>query len=241
MAKPSRLHLRSGRNHPTMNRRLQSAPPISPVHQALDRYGYAVVPAVLDGRWVERLRRAFDQAPVQSGGTQHIELTDETPEVESWRALEHHPVLKAAAEHLLSQPYCLGGLHGRNPLPGFGQQGLHSDCLRSPYDCILITAIWMLDDFTPENGATRVVPESHRIARPLARDFSQPLAKHRDEKIIVEQAGSLLMFNGYLWHSGRRNDSNGPRRAVQMGLRRGTPADSPANFFVYRRTSPDCP
>jgi len=177
-----------------MNRRLQSAPPISPVHQALDRYGYAVVPAVLDGRWVERLRRAFDQAPVQSGGTQHIELTDETPEVESWRALEHHPVLKAAAEHLLSQPYCLGGLHGRNPLPGFGQQGLHSDCLRSPYDCILITAIWMLDDFTPENGATRVVPESHRIARPLARDFSQPLAKHRDEKIIVEQAGSLLMF-----------------------------------------------
>jgi len=45
------------------------------------------------------------------------------------------------------------------------------------------------------------------------------------------------MFNGYLWHSGRRNNSNGPRRAVQMGLRRGTPADSAAKFFAYRGTS----
>jgi len=207
----------------------------TPVNQALERDGYAIVPGALDDRWVERLRRAFDHAPAQSGGTQHIELTDETPEVESWRALEHHRVLKAAAEHLLAKPYCLGGMHGRNPLPGFGQQGLHSDCLRGPgNECILITALWMLDDFTPENGATRVVPGSHRIALPLARDLSQPLARHRDEKIILGCAGSVLMFNGYLWHSGRRNDSHGPRRAVQMGLRREPPADSPVKLYAYR-------
>ena len=142
---------------------------MSPLNQALDRDGFALVPGVLDDRWVERLRRAFEHVPVQSGGTQHVELTDETPELETWRELEHHPVLKTAAEHLLSQPNCLGGMHGRNPLPGFGQQGLHTDCLRGQgNECILITALWMLDDFTPENGATRVVPGSHRIARPLA-------------------------------------------------------------------------
>src|SRR5262245_34087998 len=92
----------------------------------------------------------------------------------------------------------------------------------------------MLDDFTPENGATRVVPGSHRITRPLAKDLAQPLARHRDEKVIVGSAGSVLIFNGYLWHSGRRNDSKGPRRAIQMGLRRGTPTDSPAMFFSDR-------
>jgi ectoine hydroxylase-related dioxygenase (phytanoyl-CoA dioxygenase family) len=218
-----------------MNRRShQSAAPLSPVSQALERDGYALVPAVLDDACVERLRRAFDHAPVQSSGTQHVEITDETPEVESWRALEHHPVLKAAAKHFLSQP-CIFGLHGRNPLPGFGQQGLHSDCLRERgNECIMITALWMLDDFTPGNGATRVVPGSHRITRPLAKDVAQPLARHRNEKIIEGRVGSVLIFNGYLWHSGRRNDSNGPRRAVQMGLRRGTPADSPAGFFPYR-------
>ena len=215
--------------------RRQPATPLNAVNQALDRDGYVVVPGALDAEWVARLRRAFDYAPVQSGGTQHVEITDETPDAESWRALERHPVLKAAAEHFLSQSYCMGGLHGRNPLPGFGQQGLHSDCLRGEGDeCILITALWMLDDFTVQNGATRVVPGSHRIMRPLAKDLAQPLARHRDEKIIVGCAGSVLMFNGYLWHSGRRNDSNGPRRAVQMGLRRGTAADSPAAYFAYR-------
>jgi len=218
-----------------MNRSNQSATPVNPTTQGLERDGYAVIPGVLDYRWVERLRRAFDCAPVQLGGTQHVEITDETPDVESWRALEHHPVLKAAAEHLLSRPYCLGGLHGRNPLPGFGQQGLHSDCLRGQgNECILITALWMLDDFTPENGATRVVPGSHRFARPLVKDFAQPLARHRDEIIILGRAGTVLMFNGYLWHSGRRNDSNGPRRAVQMGLRHGTSAESASKLFAYR-------
>jgi ectoine hydroxylase-related dioxygenase (phytanoyl-CoA dioxygenase family) len=221
------------------HRRHQASATVNPVNEALEREGYVVVPGALDDRWVERLRRAFDESPVQSGGTQHIEITNETPEVGSWRALEHHPVLTAAADHLLKQPYCLGGLHGRNPLTGFGQQGLHCDCLRDQAsECVLITALWMLDDFTPENGATRVVPGSHRIKRPPAKNFSQPLANHRDEKIIVARAGSVLMFNGYLWHSGRRNNSNGPRRAVQMGIRRGTSADSRAESFAYRE-NPD--
>lgn len=212
----------------------QSAVAVNPVHQALDQEGYVVVPGALDSEWVERLRRAFEHAPAQAGGTQHVEITDATPEVESWRALEHHPVLKAAAEYLLSPTHCLGGMHGRNPLPGFGQQGLHSDCLRArDNECILITALWMLDDFTPENGATRVVPGSHRFMSLLSKDLAQPHARHRDEKIIAGSAGSVLMFNGYLWHSGRRNDSKSQRRAVQMGLRRGTTADS-AKFFAYR-------
>src|SRR4051812_16792678 len=107
----------------------QSVASVSPVHEALDREGYVVVPGALDSEWVGRLRRAFAHASAQSGGTQHVEITGGTPEVEAWHALEHHPVLKAAAEHLLSPIYCMAGLHGRNPLPGFGQQGLHSDCL----------------------------------------------------------------------------------------------------------------
>jgi len=56
------------------------------VNQALERDGYVLVPNALDERWIERLRLAFDCAATQSGGTQHIEITDETPEVESWRA-----------------------------------------------------------------------------------------------------------------------------------------------------------
>ena len=208
-------------SHPTVR--------VDPLHQALDEDGYAVVPDALDAAWVERLKLAFNHAPAQSGGTQHVEITEATPEVASWRALEHHPILNAAAAHVLSRPYCFAGMHGRNPLTGFGQQGLHSDWPRAPDQrAVMLTALWMLDDFTPENGATRVVPGSHWITRPLAKDLAQPFAKHPGEKVVTGRAGSLLMFNAYLWHSGRRNDSNGPRRAAQMGMRRGSPNEAPA-------------
>jgi ectoine hydroxylase-related dioxygenase (phytanoyl-CoA dioxygenase family) len=194
----------------------------------LDRDGYVVVPAALDAAWLARLRRAFEYAPAQTSGTQHIEVTAATPEVESWRALGEHPVLLAAAEHVLARPFHLGGMHGRNPLPGFGQQGLHADWTRAPDNAyVVLTAIWMLDDFTAQNGATRVVPGSHLITSPLPKSLAQPLAHHRDETLVVGRAGTVLILNGYLWHSGRLNASAGPRRAVQLSLMRGAAPPSP--------------
>jgi ectoine hydroxylase-related dioxygenase (phytanoyl-CoA dioxygenase family) len=188
---------------------------------ALDHAGYVVVVDALDEQWVTRLRRAFEVAPIQASGTQHVEIVDSTPEVESWRALEYHPALVAAAEHVLGGARRLVDIHGRNPLPGFGQQGLHTDAVpRAPGDPYSVfTTLWMLDDFTVENGATRVVPGSHLQPRPIAKALAQPLARHPDEIIPVGRAGSALMLNGHLLHSGRRNDSKGPRRAVQMVVR----------------------
>jgi ectoine hydroxylase-related dioxygenase (phytanoyl-CoA dioxygenase family) len=117
-------------------------------------------------------------------------------------------------------------LHGRNPLPGFGQQGLHADAppraTVEPF--FVLTAIWMLDDFTVENGATRIVPGSHRIVSPVAKSFAQPAARHPSETIVTGTAGSVLILNGHTWHSGRKNASAGPRRAGQMVLRRSLAA-----------------
>jgi ectoine hydroxylase-related dioxygenase (phytanoyl-CoA dioxygenase family) len=191
---------------------------------ALDKDGFAVASGALDDAEVARLRRAFDVTPKQSSGTQHVAITDATPDVEAWRELEHHPAIVAACESVIGRPYHLGGIHGRNPLPGFGRQGLHSDWTRAGGTSIaLVTALWMLDDFTEENGATRVVPGSHRLLRPIPKDLAQPLARHAQERVITGIAGSVLIFNGYLWHSGRCNNSSGPRRAVQMSLYRGVP------------------
>jgi len=87
---------------------------------------------------------------------------------------------------------------------------------------MVMTAIWMLDDFTIENGATRVVPGSHVVTTPLAKALAQPLAHHPREIVITGRAGSVLIFNGHLWHSGRKNESRGPRRCVQMVVQRAT-------------------
>lgn len=204
-----------------------SPPEIDPrrlawLRDALDRDGFIIVPAALDDDWVARLRRAFEAAPVQASGTQHVTITDATPEVDSWRVLERHPLLIAGVTHVLGPAHRVADIHGRNPLPGFGQQGLHpDDVARAPGDPYTVfTALWMLDDFTAENGATRVVPRTHVSPRPPPKSLGQPLAHHPDEHIAVGRAGSVLMMNGHLWHSGRRNDSKGPRRSVQMVVRR---------------------
>lgn len=191
--------------------------------QALDREGYLVVPGALDAAWVCRLRRAFDEADAQASGTQHVTISPETPEYDAWLALQRHPALLAAAARLLGNPFHVRDAHGRNPLPGFGQQGLHADWPeRAPGGgyCV-VTAIWMIDDFTPENGATRVVPGTHLLARAIPKALGQPLARHPEERAVIGSAGTLLVFNGHLWHSGQKNESQGPRRCVQMVVARG--------------------
>jgi ectoine hydroxylase-related dioxygenase (phytanoyl-CoA dioxygenase family) len=205
--------------------------PLSPSQLAsLDRDGYLVVAGALDGAWVERLRRAFEGAPAQDHATQHVEVTAETPEYAAWTALREHPVILAAAEHVLGRPFRVRDLHGRNPLPGFGQQGLHADWMPrasvEPY--FAVTAIWMLDDFTRDNGATRLVPGSHRLLRPISKELGQPEAVHPSETAVTGAAGSVLVFNGHTWHSGRRNTSSGPRRAIQMVIVRDVEARTSA-------------
>ena len=193
--------------------------PLAELHrEALDRDGFTVVPAVLDEAWRARLLRAFEEAPLQSSGTQHVRLSDATPELTAWDGMATHPLVLAAAEHILRRPFHVRDLHGRNPLPGFGQQGLHIDSVprdaADPYS--VVTAIWMIDAFTVENGATRVVPGSHRLLHSPPADYAQPLARHPGERVVTGSAGDVLIFNGHLWHSGRRNYSPGPRRAAQM-------------------------
>jgi ectoine hydroxylase-related dioxygenase (phytanoyl-CoA dioxygenase family) len=188
---------------------------------ALDSEGFAVIPGVLDPLAIQQIRYAFHCA-AQDEGTQHVRLTAEMPHYDAWVALRDHQQVLAAAEHVLSGPSRVRDLHGRNPLPGYGQQGLHTDwparAPGAPY--VVMTALWMLDDFTEDNGATRVVPGTHRMTGAIPKDLNQPLARHPHEARIVAAAGSVLLFNGHLWHSGTKNRSSGPRRVVQMVLER---------------------
>jgi phytanoyl-CoA dioxygenase PhyH len=190
------------------------------VVDSIEAQGFVLLSAALDEGWIEKLRRAFESAPQQRDGTQHVRIDDATPELAAWRALEQHPAVSAAAARVLARPYRIREVHGRNPLPGFGQQGLHADWPeRGPRDpAFALTAIWMLDDFTASNGATRIVPGSHHLRAPIPKSLGLPLAHHPQEQLVTGKAGSVLFISGHLWHSGTQNQSRGPRRAVQMTL-----------------------
>jgi ectoine hydroxylase-related dioxygenase (phytanoyl-CoA dioxygenase family) len=201
--------------------------PLTPhEREALDRDGYVVLPGVIDADWLTRLRTAFESGcekdggatVVKESGTRHLnDLVNRDPVFEGAYT---HPRVLAAVHHILRDAFRVGQIGGRDPLPGYGQQGLHADwTARSKGEPFrIVTAIWLLDDFTGENGATRVVPGTHHLLTPPPKSFADPASRHPDQRIIVAKAGSVLVFNGHLWHSGTANKSNRSRRVLQCSF-----------------------
>jgi ectoine hydroxylase-related dioxygenase (phytanoyl-CoA dioxygenase family) len=191
---------------------------------ALDRNGYIVLPNVMDSAWLDRLRSAFENAAVtgrpgtRESGTRH--LNDLVNGDSAFEAIYSHPRLLAAVYHVLRCPFRLGQMNGREPMPGFGEQGLHADWIErargEPFR--IVTAVWLLDDFTPDNGATRLVPGTHFLLTQPPKSLAAPASRHPEQKIVVAKAGSVLVFNGHLWHSGTRNESQLRRRVVQCSF-----------------------
>lgn len=193
---------------------------------ALDERGFVVLRGVLDRAALERMRASFEALAAQDArggtrderGTRHV---DDLP----WRDAAFdlaftHPRLLAAAWHVLRRPFRLLLLSGRDPLPGFGLQGLHADWIpRAPHEPFsVVTALWLLDGFTAQNGATRVVSGSHRVPGGVPKSLAVPAARHPEQELVRAEAGDALVFNGHLWHSGTRNGSTASRRVLQCQL-----------------------
>jgi len=93
-------------------------------------------------------------------------------------------------------------------------QMLHRDELNWPHamraEEITVTAIFALTDFTEENGATRIVPASHRLDH-------CPDPKGKYETMPAEmKRGSVLVWHGSLWHGGGANRSSARRTGIAM-------------------------
>jgi ectoine hydroxylase-related dioxygenase (phytanoyl-CoA dioxygenase family) len=89
----------------------------------------------------------------------------------------------------------------------------------------------MLDDFTPTNGATRLVPGSHRFGTLPQSVMADPAAPHPDEVLITGPAGSALIYNAHLWHGGTANRTSAPRRALHAFFAR---RDKPQQQYQKR-------
>lgn len=141
----------------------------------------------------------------------------------SWfKLFEHSDVLPLLDIILKSgsykdeEPYYLNNISARCPLKGFGKQQLHLDSnLPGVNYTLIVNVVWLLDDFTIENGATRVVPGSHK-----KKSFAADGGNHEDEIFITGSKGSVIIFNANLWHGGAENTTDETRWAVLLGYAR---------------------
>jgi ectoine hydroxylase-related dioxygenase (phytanoyl-CoA dioxygenase family) len=124
----------------------------------------------------------------------------------------HAPVL-AVAEEVLDPGLLLSSLTAIETHPGQAPQPFHADDgsipLPRPHVPLTCVAMWALTDFTADNGATRLVPRSQRRDR-IPRRGEQP------DGVVeaVMPAGSVLVYDGGIWHGGGANASAGRRLGI---------------------------
>jgi ectoine hydroxylase-related dioxygenase (phytanoyl-CoA dioxygenase family) len=79
----------------------------------------------------------------------------------------------------------------------------------------MVGFILMVDEFRSDNGATRFFPGSHRwstIPGSLIKDRS---ADHEEQVLACGPAGSVIVYNGSVWHGHTANSSGESRRSIQ--------------------------
>jgi ectoine hydroxylase-related dioxygenase (phytanoyl-CoA dioxygenase family) len=199
----------------------------------LDILGYTVFENVIDPVWLEDLRTTFEALSEREGSSGGLEagtppgsegirrLGDLVNKGTVFDLIYTHPIVLSAAYYVIKKPFKIMSLNGHDPKPGFGQQALHSDSRGSRLAGASddqINALWMLDDFTEDNGPTRVVPGSH-LSPHFPKDLmDNVIDKHPDEAYITGSAGSMAFFNAKIWHGGTTNVSNRTRRAYHSAF-----------------------
>ncbi len=207
--------------------------------EQIEEKGYVILPDMLTEKACNNYKGLLNDnyefyAPKYSGNTEATGhgLEDKSLEkvvynlhnkdLSFFELFEHQEVLKILDFMLLegsykdAEPYYLYNNCARCPLLGNPGQQLHSDSrLPGVNYCIVANVIWALDDFTYDNGSTRIVPGSHKIKK-FAED-----GKIYDKEIRLNiKKGSVIVFDANLWHGGGANIDGTSRWALTLGYAR---------------------
>ena len=196
--------------------------------EQLDQQGYLLLPGVLTlaevGQVLARLEELWAQEGDQAGAENYLEpgvrrLANLAAKGAIFRRLLCHPAVLDVVGTVLGPRIRISMLNARDALPhSTATQPLHTDAdhgaKADAQGYLVCTAIWMLDPFTRENGATRLVPGTHLSTSLPKESMADVYGPHPAEVYVTGAAGDVFIFNGHCWHAGRANTTDGTRRAI---------------------------
>ncbi len=187
---------------------------------ALRRDGYVILERHLAADRVARLRDEFARlngghptGTSDFGGRSTQRLYNLVARTRLVDDLCLDPAVLALVEGHLQDQVQLSIASSINLLPGESAQAFHRDDgyypLPRPHMPLSVNTMWAIDDFTADNGATLLLPGSHRSA-----DDEAPA----DAPVIqaTMPAGSVLVWDGSLFHAGGANLSDGARLGITI-------------------------
>jgi ectoine hydroxylase-related dioxygenase (phytanoyl-CoA dioxygenase family) len=195
--------------------------------EEIQEQGYTIIEGALSSAKVEELRAELSrlyarQEELLGPPAGNERFLDNLPSKSLLflEAIEQTAAVLELMAAFLGPNFVLASLNARSTLPYAPAQGLHRDHQgqlfyeRLPDDrfrpaYIYMQSMWLLDDFTPENGATRLVPRTHT---PEA-GFPRPDHPYGTPIPLLAPAGSVCVFAASLWHGGGEHTGDGIRRA----------------------------
>lgn len=192
----------------------------------LDEVGYVSLPRVADDELLANLRSQVEELFQREGDKAGYEFKQEEGArrlanlVNKGRVFQDliaQPDVLSRVSHVLNGQVKLSSLNARSVNAHWHHsQPLHCDMGAVPDEKgnWVCNAVWVLDAFTADNGALRVIPGSHCWNRLPQDVLDDPTADHPDQVLLTAAEGSVIVMNAHLWHSGLGNRTDRPRTAV---------------------------
>lgn len=192
----------------------------------LDELGYAVLPGYMSGALLRearaRVEELFDEEGAAAGSEFRQEagarrLANLMDKGEVFRRIAGDQGVLELVGHVLNAGFKLSSLNARSANPHNGApQPLHADmgAVADERGYSVCNTVWMLDGFTADNGAIRVVPGSHLWGKLPHEAMSDPAGPHPGEVIVTAPEGTVVVMNAHCWHGGTQNRTGRPRRAL---------------------------
>jgi ectoine hydroxylase-related dioxygenase (phytanoyl-CoA dioxygenase family) len=193
--------------------------------RSLDEDGYVALPGLMPPELLAALRRRIDDLFKEEGASAGSEFKQE-PDArrlanlvnkgEIFEQVMLTPQVLECVELVLGPRFKLSSLNARSTNPhSDADQPLHADsgAIADELGYSVCNSVWLLDDFTETNGATRMVPGSHRW-----RQLPEPgfYAAHPAQQLVLGKAGDVVVMNAHMWHGGTANRTAAPRRAMHV-------------------------
>jgi ectoine hydroxylase-related dioxygenase (phytanoyl-CoA dioxygenase family) len=192
--------------------------------ERVERDGYTIVERAIEPDLIDALDEDLRRVERERGIKPARNLFEGLQTVRIYNLLAHgglyervpvHEAVLPIVERVLDPGCLVSSISSIAIKPGEAAQPLHADDqhipLPRPHVPIVCNTMWAITDFTAENGATRLLPGSHR------RDRGPELGEEVEGIIPAEMPrGSVLIYNGSLWHGGGANGSQERRVGVAM-------------------------
>jgi len=214
----------------------------------LDRDGYLILENYMGHQLLGELRQRIEQLFLSEGEQAGSEFKQEEQTLRLANLVDKGEVFERAIAmpeileriaHVLGSQFKLSSLNVRSANPhSTWVQPLHADMGAIPDETgyWVCNTVWMLDDFTEENGAIRMVPGSHRWGQLPQQALLDLQATHPEERLIAGKAGTVVVMNAHLWHGGTANHTAKPRCAMHAFYARW---DKPQQQYQKRLLRPE--